>query len=138
MKPLIKLKTTPLLLITLTLLCFGLLPRTQAVVPPPDGGYPGGNTAEGQNALLNLTGGGFNTAVGWLSLRGDMTGSFNTAVGAGTLFRNNAEENTAVGTGALLSNSTGIRNTATGAFALYWQYRTGRQLQPTERGTWQL
>jgi len=119
MKPLIKLKTTPLLLITLTLLCFGLLPRTQAVVPPPDGGYPGGNTAEGQNALLNLTGGGFNTAVGWLSLRGDMTGSFNTAVGAGTLFRNIAEENTAVGAGALLSNSTGIRNTATGTFALF-------------------
>ena len=47
----IRLKTTPPLLITLTLLCIGLLPRAQAVVPPPDGGYPGFNTAEGQNAL---------------------------------------------------------------------------------------
>jgi hypothetical protein len=27
----------------------------RAVVPPPDGGYPGGNTAEGQNALFSLT-----------------------------------------------------------------------------------
>ena len=48
MHHLIQLKTTPLLLITLALLCFGLLPTTQAVVPPPDGGYPGGNTAEGK------------------------------------------------------------------------------------------
>ena len=31
--------------------CFALCPCVQAVVPPPDGGYPGGNTAEGQNAL---------------------------------------------------------------------------------------
>ena len=53
MNPLIQLKTTtPLLLIALALLCFGLLPGAQAVVPPPDGGYPGFNTAEGQNALL--------------------------------------------------------------------------------------
>ena len=89
----------------------------RAVVPPPDGGYPGGNTAEGQNALLSLTAGGFNTAVGFLSLRSDTTGSFNTAVGAGTLLANNADQNTATGAGALLSN-TGGSNTATGAFAL--------------------
>ena len=37
--------------------CFGLTPVAQAVVPPPDGGYPGFNTAEGQNALFNLTSG---------------------------------------------------------------------------------
>jgi hypothetical protein len=34
-----QLKTTPPLLITLALLCFALLPRAQAVVPPPDGFY---------------------------------------------------------------------------------------------------
>ena len=45
--------------------------RAQAVNPPPDGGYPGFNTAEGQNALLSLdTSTGFaNTAVGALSLQ---------------------------------------------------------------------
>ena len=52
MNRLIQLKTTPPLFITLALLCFGLLPRAQAVVPPPDGGYPGFTTAEGQSALL--------------------------------------------------------------------------------------
>ncbi len=113
-------KTKTLLVLSFIILCFvAVTPTIQAVVPPPDGGYPGGNTAEGQNALLNLTSGGFNTAVGWVSLRTDTTGSFNTAVGAGALFRTNGDENTAIGTGALLSTATGIQNTATGAFALF-------------------
>ena len=120
MNPLIQFKTTPPLLITLALLCFGLLPRAQAVSPPPDGGYPGQNTAEGYNALFNLspTDGGFNTAIGWLSLFANTTGSFNTGVGAGTLFLNTSHNNTAVGAGALTLNTTGDGNTANGAFAL--------------------
>ena len=57
MNPLIQLKTNPTLLITLALLCFGLLPGAQAVIPAPDGGYgpPAygtGNTAEGEEALF--------------------------------------------------------------------------------------
>ena len=113
-------KTKTQLVLSFIILCVvAVVPTIHAVVPPPDGGYPGGNTAEGQNALLNLTSGGFNTAVGWLSLRSDTTGEFNTAIGAAALFRNNGDENTALGTGALLSNSTGIQNTATGAFALF-------------------
>src|ERR1051325_11450746 len=44
-----------------------------AVSPPPDGGYPNGNTAEGQTALLNLTTGSYNTAVGFVALRADST-----------------------------------------------------------------
>src|SRR6266446_3545889 len=90
------------LLIPLALACFALLPATHAVSPPPDGGYAGGNTAEGQNALLNLTSGGFNTAVGWFSLSANITGSYNTAVGAGALDLNTADQNTATGAGALL------------------------------------
>lgn len=112
-------------IITLTLLGFALLPKTQAVVPAPDGGYPGGNTAEGQDALLSLTSGTFNTAIGFFSLRSETQGQFNTAVGAGTLLFNVGDpaafagiENTAVGAGALLSNTFGPNNTATGAFAL--------------------
>ena len=95
-----------------------LASTAQAVVPAPDGGYPGFTTAEGQNALKNLTTGSGNTAVGWYSLFSDTTGSFNTGVGAGTLLENTANENTATGTGALLSNTTGGLNTANGAFAL--------------------
>src|SRR5437868_2861515 len=107
------------LLIPLILACVALSPIAHAVSPAPDGGYPGGNTAEGQNALLSLTTGGFNTGVGFLSLRSDTTGSFNTASGAGTLFVNTADENTATGAGALLSNTSGGFNTANGAFTLF-------------------
>ena len=108
------------ILITLALACVALLPPNAfGVVPPPDGGYPGGNTAEGQNALLSRTTGGFNAAIGWQSLRGLTTGSFNTGVGAGTLALNNADQNTATGAGALLSNTIGSFNTAHGAFALF-------------------
>jgi hypothetical protein len=122
MNPLIQPKTiTSPLLITLTLLCFGFFPKAQAVVPPPDGGYPGGTTAEGQAALFSLTTGTFNTAVGFLSLRSNTDSSFNTAIGAGALLANDgplSNGNTAIGTAALLSNVGGGGNTATGAFAL--------------------
>jgi hypothetical protein len=93
-------------------------PKAHAVVPPPDGGYPNFTTAEGTNALKNLTTGAANTAVGWFSLFGDTTASFNTGVGAGTLLFNNGDQNTAVGVAALLSNTTGSFNTATGVSAL--------------------
>jgi hypothetical protein len=119
MNPLIELKkTAPLLLITLTLHCFALLPQAPAVVPPPDGGYPGFNTAEGTNALQSLTTGSANTAVGWHSLFSNAEGSFNTATGAGALLFNTADENTAFGAAALLFNTGGFQNTAVGAAAL--------------------
>jgi Chaperone of endosialidase len=98
-------------------LCFGLLPTVQAV--SPDGCLPGGNTAEGCNALLSLTTGTFNTAVGFDSLLSNTDANFNTGVGAGTLLLNTADGNTATGAGALLSNSTGQANTANGEFALF-------------------
>src|SRR5215469_9800745 len=91
------------LFIAFTLVCFALSPAAQAVVPAPDGGYPGGNTAEGQNALLSLTTGANNTAVGFVSLRSDTIGSFNTAVGAGALLANIGGQ-----------NGEGSQNTATG------------------------
>ena len=118
MNPSIQLKATSSLLIALGILGFALLPKAQAVVPPPDGGYPGGNTAEGENALFSLSNGQFNAAVGLLSLHSLTTGNANTAVGAGTLFSNDADGNTAVGAGALLFTTTGAGNTANGAFAL--------------------
>jgi Chaperone of endosialidase len=119
MHPLIQIKkATPLRAITLLLTCFALMPLAQAVVPAPDGGYPNFTTAEGQNALMNLTTGAGNTAVGWFSLFGTSSGSFNTAVGAGALDLNNADDNTAVGVAALLLNTTGAENTANGRAAL--------------------
>src|SRR6266496_1397597 len=56
------------LLIALTLACFALSPTARAVLPAPDGGYPGSNTAEGTNALFSLTFGSSNTAIGFDAL----------------------------------------------------------------------
>jgi len=120
-----------LILVALVLGSFALAQRAPAVTPAPDGGYPGGNTAEGQNALFSLTTGTYNTAVGFLSLRNNTGGQFNTAIGAGALLSNTTgsedtpegviigSQNTATGAGALLSNTTGFQNTANGAFALF-------------------
>jgi len=120
MKTLIQFKITiPPLLVSMLLVCFALLPRAQAVSPPPDGGYPNFTTAEGQNALFSLTTGVANTAVGWFSLKTNAEGSFNTATGAAALLFNTADENTAFGAAALLFNTTGSHNTANGAFALF-------------------
>jgi trimeric autotransporter adhesin len=119
MNPLIQLKkATPPFLGVFVLVCLTLSPRVQAVVPPPDGGYPNFTTAEGTNALKNLTTGVANTAVGWFSLFSDTTSSFNTATGAGALLFNTADENTAFGAAALLFNTTGINNTAVGTATL--------------------
>ena len=49
--------------IAVVLVSFAIAAAAQAVNPAPDGGYPGGNTAEGKNALLSLTTGTYNTAV---------------------------------------------------------------------------
>ena len=113
-----KIRNTIFATILMALSFFALLQRTQAVSPPPDGGYPGQNTAEGQSALLHLAGGTYNTALGWSSLGFNVTGNLNTAVGAGTLLLNTGSNNTATGAGALISNTTGVANTADGVFAL--------------------
>ena len=82
----------PPVLIALALVCFVFVQNTKAVSPPPDGGYPLGNTAEGQDALLHLTTGVQNTAVGFLSLKTNTNGSYNTAIGSGTLLANRQME----------------------------------------------
>ena len=73
--------------------------RSYAVDPPPDGGYPNFNTAEGEDALFSLTTGTNNTAVGFHALFGNTTG----------------DNNTAVGWIALRHNTEGLANTAIGA-----------------------
>ena len=107
-------------LITFMLSCFGLLPKVLAVVPAPDGGYPGGNTAEGDNALFSLTTGNFNTADGLRALFHDTTGSQNTATGVNALIGNTTgSQNTATGVNTLSSNTTGFQNAAAGVQALF-------------------
>jgi hypothetical protein len=135
MNPSIQLKK-PIPLFLVALACLALSPRLRAVDPPPDGGYPGQNTAEGEDALFSLTTGVNNTAIGFHALYNNVMGSQNTATGAQTLLSNTfgsnnaafgfqalydntrGSGNTAVGCQALESNTTGSRNTATGIGAL--------------------
>src|ERR1043166_6029939 len=121
-----------LLLIPLVLMCFAVLPQMQAAPQPevvpsplpnypyPDGCYQNFTTAEGCNALFNLTDGAGNTAAGWYSLYEDTTASYNTALGAGTLVLNTADSNTATGAAGLLLNGDGTQNCAYGTNALVY------------------
>jgi len=113
-------KTRVSFIFIVLLICVGLLPKVEAVSPPPDGGYPGLNTAEGQNALLSLTSGVYNTAVGFSSLKSNTIGNANTAIGVNALSSNTTGfNNTANGVNALYSNTTGYENTANGVAALF-------------------
>jgi hypothetical protein len=107
-------------LIAFMLSCFGLSAKILAVVPAPDGGYPGNNTAEGTNALFSFTSGIDNTALGFEALFRNGTGDFNTAEGFRALFNNTSgTQNTATGVNALISNTTGSFNTANGVNTLF-------------------
>jgi trimeric autotransporter adhesin len=119
-QPRAMMKTIPSIISTLSLFCLTLPANVQAVVPPPDGGYPNFTTAEGSNALNFLTTGAGNTGVGWRSLFLDSTGSFNTGLGAGALVLNNGDSNTAAGAAALLLNTSGTKNTAVGTDAMVY------------------
>ncbi len=109
------------LLIPLALAWCALSPAPNAfgVSPPPDGGYAGNNTAEGTDALLNLTIGADNTAIGFDALLNN-TGDNNTAIGSQALLNNTSGAyNTATGLQALTSNTKGNFNTANGFHALF-------------------
>jgi uncharacterized coiled-coil protein SlyX len=128
-------KTIYLAVVGISLACFTGF-QAFGVTPPPDGGYPGKNTAEGQDALFSLTNGTSNTANGFSALKantnGDrntangalalftnVIGSENTATGYAALFFNRGSGNTANGIAALHSNATGTYNTANGQRSLY-------------------
>jgi hypothetical protein len=103
------------------LACLALAPSAQAQLsPPPDGGYPNANTAEGEDALFSLTTGTANTAIGFEALYNNTTGTVNTATGANALLSNTTgSDNVANGFAALFSNIEGFANVATGNYALF-------------------
>jgi hypothetical protein len=78
-----------------------------------------GNTAMGDQALLNLSTGLNNTAAGAQVLFSNTSGEGNSAFGYFALRSNTSgADNTAIGTGALFFNMTGGSNTAVGEDAL--------------------
>jgi hypothetical protein len=86
-----------------------------------------GNTAFGDDALINISNIGFdNTAIGFEALLGNTIGGSNTAIGFAALSSNTTGlSNTATGSEALLYNTIGSDNTAIGHSALL--YNTGNQ-----------
>jgi hypothetical protein len=115
--------------LALVLACCSLPPASRALLPPPppDGGYPVRNTAEGNDALLNLAGGTDNTAVGFSALYSNTMGDNNTANGSSALLANTmGNNNTAIGYEALQRNATGGQNTAIGVSALENNVMGGR------------
>ena len=98
----------PVVLLVLTLTWFALSPTVRGVDPPPDGGYPNQNTAEGDGALFSLITGDANTAIGFDALYSNKDGFENTATGSYALYSNiEGYSNTATGSGALFSNGDG-------------------------------
>jgi len=105
--------------VPLLLACLALLPIAQAVVPPPDGGYANGNTAEGTQALFSLTTGSDNTATGFQALYSNTSGGGNNAFGSQALLSNiSGTRNLAVGAAALSRLTSGDSNVAVGNVAL--------------------
>ena len=91
------------------LIGLAFLQPAQAVNPPPDGGYPRFNTAEGQDALFSLKDGAANTAIGYHALYFNATGDSNTAIGLDGLPHNTSgRSNTATGAHALDNNMIGM------------------------------
>ena len=92
--------------------------QTESPAPSSDDGM-GGDTAVGNGALPNLSGGDGNTALGFEVLSSNTTGFENTGSGYIALQDNTTGiDNTAYGTAALNANETGNYNTACGADAL--------------------
>src|SRR6266478_3226234 len=80
---------TYLAVVGVSLACFtGFASKAFGVSPPPDGGYPNKNTAEGQDALFGLTNGNANTANGFAALKANTNGDRNTADGFQALANN--------------------------------------------------
>ena len=93
------------------LVMLGLSQTAHAVSPPPDGGYPFNNTAEGGNALFKNTTGNENTANGLAALFNNTTGRFNTATGLQALVSNTTGKlNIALGESAGQNLTTGSNN----------------------------
>ena len=63
-------------------------PASHAVVPAPDGGYPGNNTAEGiLRSFFSLTTGIDNNGLGFNALIGNTTGNVTRQTDSARFFR---------------------------------------------------
>ena len=110
-----------LLLISLAVVCIRLIPPSAQAVRAATGRrlcrrY---NTAEGTNALFNLTTGVCEHS-GWLvfALEQHQRAASTQLAARDRKVFNRGNENTAIGAASLLSNTIGSNNTANGAFAL--------------------
>ena len=107
------------------LFCFASLANLRALVPLPDGGYPGGNTAKGQSARLSNSSGTQNTASGAFALFSNTQDSLAERPVMPHFFRPRLVLGNSHGFSALQSNTVGAANisntsnTVTGFQALF-------------------
>ena len=124
-------KPHKLILIPLLIVCFGLVPKVQAVGPDTEGNIPGANNGEGVGVLVSRTGGIWNTGTGFEALNHLTAGNQNTATGIRALFSDtNGGYNTATGVYSLFANISGFYNSATGAYTLT-NKPSATRIQPT-------
>jgi len=117
MKTKIEKSLRSLLVISVLLVCFALLPRAQGT--DLDSVLPNGNTADGSGVLVSLASGVWNSGFGFEALNHDIAGGKNTAIGLRSLFSDTTGSfNSANGVNALYGNTTGWYNSAFGANAL--------------------
>jgi hypothetical protein len=99
--------------------CLGAIPAARAVDPPPDGGYPNENTAEGEEALLANTTGDHHTAIGYHALHTVVGNTSSTAVGSITIINTDGglSASDAIGFQALRDHVVGPNAVAIGVNA---------------------
>ncbi len=96
----------------LALASFAFPNHVSGVNPPPDGGYPNQNTAEGEDALFSLDAEAqYHTAFGYHANYSVVSASYDTAVGASALsgqIFHYYPVNTVIGSHAMVIDSSGI------------------------------
>jgi hypothetical protein len=98
----------------------GTVPAARAVDPPPDGGYPNENTAEGEEALIANTTGTAHTAIGYHALHTLAGDASSTAAGSTTIVATDGAlpASDAIGFQALRDHVVGLHAVAIGVNAL--------------------
>ena len=120
-----------LLLVSLLLAYFALSQQSHAVVPAPDGGYPGGQHRRGKFSPPEPYHRHIQYCPWFVFAQEQHNGNFNTATGAGALLSNTADQNTATGAGALLEQHPSASETRPTETSRFLAIQQASKTRPT-------